>query len=72
MTSTNDLPDRLGRYGQFGGRYVPEVLMPAINELEESYSQVQIDYKFKAELSKLLINFVNCNHSLRFSPRLII
>ena len=70
MTSTNDLPDRLGRYGQFGGRYVPEVLMPAINELEESYRQVQSDDKFQTELSQLLINFVGRPTELYFASNL--
>ena len=48
MTLSNDLPDEAGRYGQFGGRYVPETLMPAINELEESYRKVQADDYFQA------------------------
>ena len=70
MTSTNDLPDQSGRYGRFGGRYVPETLMPAINELEESYRQVQTDDKFQAELSELLINFVGRPTELYFAPNL--
>ena len=70
MTSTYDLPDQSGRYGRFGGRYVPETLMPAINELEESYRQVQTDDKFQAELSELLINFVGRPTELYFAPNL--
>ena len=70
MTLINELPDQSGRYGQFGGRYVPEVLMPAINELEESYRQVQSDNKFQTELSQLLINFVGRPTELYFASNL--
>ena len=70
MTLINELPDQSGRYGQFGGRYVPEVLMPAINELEESYRQVQSDNKFQTELSQLLINFVGRPTELYFASYL--
>ena len=70
MTLPNDLPDEAGRYGQFGGRYVPETLMPAINELEESYRKVQADEEFQAELSNLLVNFVGRPTELYFAPNL--
>tara|TARA_B100000929_G_scaffold261579_1_gene226451 strand:+ start:3413 stop:4615 length:1203 start_codon:yes stop_codon:yes gene_type:complete len=70
MTLINELPDQSGRYGQFGGRYVPEVLMPAISELEESYRQVQSDNKFQTELSQLLINFVGRPTELYFASNL--
>ena len=70
MTLINELPDQSGRYGRFGGRYVPEVLMPAISELEESYRQVQSDNKFQTELSQLLINFVGRPTELYFASNL--
>ena len=70
MTLPNDLPDEAGRYGRFGGRYVPETLMPAINELEESYRKVQADEEFQAELSNLLVNFVGRPTELYFAPNL--
>lgn len=45
---------REGRFGEFGGRYVPETLVPAIEELEESYSRYRDEPEFKDELSRYL------------------
>ena len=70
MTLSSDLPDQSGRFGRFGGRYVPETLMPAINELEESYAKVQLDDEFQVELSELLRNFVGRPTELYFAPNL--
>lgn len=39
-----------GRFGEFGGRYIPETLVPAIEELEENYLKIKSDRKFKKEL----------------------
>ncbi|MHA1699486.1 MAG: pyridoxal-phosphate dependent enzyme, partial [Promethearchaeota archaeon] len=46
-------PDKDGRFGRFGGRYVPETLMPAINELEDQYMQYRDDAAFKSELEEI-------------------
>lgn len=46
-----------GRFGQFGGQYVPETLMNAINELEEAYNKYKDDEQFNAELTDLLNNY---------------
>lgn len=43
-----------GRYGQFGGYYIPEVLMPALEEMEEAFERYHRDEKFCAELQQLL------------------
>ncbi|TRO45025.1 tryptophan synthase subunit beta, partial [Candidatus Bathyarchaeota archaeon] len=40
-----------GKFGQYGGRFVPEVLMAAITDLEEAYGQAKDDSKFKTELA---------------------
>ena len=40
-------PDQQGRFGQFGGKYVPETLISALHELEEAYDQAQRDNEFK-------------------------
>ena len=40
-------PDEKGRFGQFGGKYVPETLISALYELEEAYAEAQRDPKFK-------------------------
>ena len=56
MRTRNDtgLPDENGRFGEFGGRFVPETLMHAIEELEEAYRAAQADEGFQSELARLL------------------
>jgi tryptophan synthase beta chain len=51
-------PDENGRYGAYGGRYVPETLMGPLQELEEAYNQAVRDPVFHAELNELLRNYV--------------
>ncbi|MYB41254.1 MAG: tryptophan synthase subunit beta [Chloroflexi bacterium] len=61
MTTTADrsaLPDERGYFGGFGGRYVPETLMPALAELEEAYRAAREDAAFGEELDRLLREFV--------------
>jgi tryptophan synthase beta subunit len=53
-----NLPDELGRYGEFGGRYAPETLMTALQELERAYDEARNDPSFDEELSSLLRDFV--------------
>ena len=50
-------PDESGRYGAYGGRFVPETLMGPLQELEEAYSQAVRDQTFQAELNDLLRNY---------------
>ena len=45
-------PDAEGRFGAFGGKYVPETLMPALAELDEAYQQVVKDPEFQARVHK--------------------
>ena len=52
------LPDERGYFGAFGGRYVPETLMPALSELEEAYAAAREDEAFREELERLLRDFV--------------
>lgn len=52
------LPDRGGHFGEFGGRWVSETLMPALLELEESYAKIRRDPEFKKELRGLLSEYV--------------
>ena len=47
-------PDARGHFGQFGGRYVAETLMPALLELEEGYKKCQADPSFHAEFDSYL------------------
>lgn len=63
-------PDTLGRFGQFGGKYVPETLMPALFELEDAYHRYQADPDFKAELDGLLADYVGRPSPLYFAERL--
>src|SRR6516162_1734290 len=52
------LPDRHGRFGQFGGRYVAETLMPALRDLEIAYQKARRDPKFRSELRLLAGEYV--------------
>ena len=59
--SAANLPANLedtDRFGPFGGRYVPETLVPALDELEAAYATAQRDPAFRAELSALLTDYV--------------
>ena len=47
------VPDARGRFGTYGGRYVPEVLIPALDELAEAWSTLRTDPGFVAELGTL-------------------
>ena len=55
--SSKQMPDDAGRFGPFGGKYVPETLMAALEELEIAYAQAQKDSEFQAELDGLLKNY---------------
>lgn len=59
-----------GKYGKYGGRFVPEILMEAINELEEAYKQAQKDPLFKKELDYYLSEFVGRPTPLYFAQNL--
>ena len=63
-------PDLRGHFGQFGGRYVAETLMPALLELEESYNECQADPSFRAEYEAYLKNYVGRPSPLYFARRL--
>ena len=58
MTTTTSLPDARGRFGTYGGRYVPEVLIPALDELAETWSTFREDPGFRSELDGLSMDFV--------------
>ena len=63
-------PDPRGHFGQFGGRYVAETLMPALLELEKSYNECQADLSFRAEFEAYLKNYVGRPSPLYFARRL--
>ncbi|CBN55150.1 MULTISPECIES: tryptophan synthase subunit beta [Kamptonema] len=63
-------PDSLGRFGKFGGKYVPETLMPALFELEAAFEQYRNDPDFQQELQQLLKDYVGRPSPLYFAERL--
>jgi tryptophan synthase beta chain len=63
-------PDERGHFGQFGGRYVAETLMPLILDLETEYRQAKADPAFQAEFDDLLEHYVGRPSPLYFAPRL--
>ncbi|SYX84665.1 tryptophan synthase subunit beta [Paenibacillus alvei] len=69
-TATTVLPDKKGRFGPFGGRFVPETLMSALLELEEAYRTHVKDPEFQAELIKLLTQYSGRPTSLYYAERL--
>ena len=73
MTLSNSLrtqPDERGHFGQFGGRYVAETLMPLILELERAYRAAKADPAFQAEFDDLLEHYVGRPSPLYFAERL--
>jgi tryptophan synthase beta chain len=63
-------PDALGRFGDFGGRYVPETLVYALDQLAEEYAKARVDAAFQAELDELLQHFVGRPSPLYHAKRL--
>lgn len=65
-----EVPDVNGRFGKFGGRYVPETLMNALLELEEAYAHYSKDPDFQAEVRELLYKYSGRPTSLYYAKRL--
>ena len=59
-----------GRFGEFGGKYIPETLAPAIEELEKNYLKIKKDKNFKKELGKLLIDYAGRPTPIYFAKNL--
>ncbi len=68
--SFRNQPDERGHFGQFGGRYVAETLMPLILDLETEYRKAKADPAFQAEFDDLLEHYVGRPSPLYFAPRL--
>lgn len=68
--ATAQVPDAKGRFGTFGGRYVPETLTRALEELTVEYEKARRDPSFQAELDDLLHNYVGRPSPLYFAKRL--
>lgn len=70
MTEQAMYPDSSGRYGRFGGRYVPETLMSALHQLEADYVRLSGDKGFQAELSYYLKQYAGRPTPLFYADRL--
>ena len=73
-TDISDLPDTRGYFGEFGGRFVPETIMPALDELEQAYADAMADPNFHQELSRLQRTYTGrptpISHARRLSDAL--
>ncbi len=67
---TYEFPDARGYYGRYGGRYVPETLMPALFELDRIYREAKADPRFRAEFLSTLRAYAGRPTSLTFADRL--
>ena len=70
MATLETTPSRPGRFGIYGGRYVPETLVAALSELEHEYEKAKNDPAFQAELDYLLREYAGRETPLYFCKRL--
>lgn len=62
--------EKKGRFGEFGGQYIPETLMRAVQELEQAYEHYKNDTQFKAELDELLKNYAGRPSLLYYAEKM--
>ena len=62
--------EKKGRFGQFGGQYVPETLMPVLKEVEEAYLAAQKDPEFQAELNRLYSEYAGRPSRLYYAEKM--
>src|SRR5213079_491184 len=70
LTASGLLPDAAGHFGRYGGRFMPEALVPALDELDAAYRHAQADEAFQAEFTRLLRDYANCPSPLYRADRL--
>ncbi len=70
MQATTNVPDQQGRFGKFGGRFVPETLMFALDQLTEAYEKAIADPAFHQQLEHLYRHYVGRPSPLYFAERL--
>ncbi|ASN07224.1 tryptophan synthase subunit beta [Virgibacillus necropolis] len=68
--ATYSMPDKTGRYGSFGGRFVPELLMPALIELEKAYEDAMQDPSFIEEVNYYLKDYVGRETPIYYAENL--
>lgn len=69
-TNSANVPDERGYYGDFGGRFVPETIIPALDELEAEYQKVMADPAFQAELAHLQATYTGRPTPISYAKRL--
>ena len=73
-TTATERPDARGRFGVYGGRYAPEVLIPALEELSDAWARLRDDPAFRGDLERLARDFVGrptpITHAARLSEEL--
>ena len=65
-----NLPDSTGHFQKFGGKYVPETLIPALIDFEKNYEKAKFDSSFQKQLKNLLTVFVGRETPLYFAERI--
>ncbi len=70
MIGESKMPDSRGRYGRFGGRFVPETLVPALDELEAAFTEARDDPDFQAELGRYLADYAGRPTPLYYAANL--
>ncbi len=70
MTDSSTLPDERGKFGPYGGQFVPETLMPALEELTRAYDAARADRAFAAQLQGLFQHYVGRPSPLTHARRL--
>ena len=61
---------KIGRYGEYGGQYVPETVMNAVHEVEDAYNKYKNDPEFKAELADLYVNYAGRPSLLYYAEKM--
>ncbi|HEX2621417.1 MAG TPA: pyridoxal-phosphate dependent enzyme, partial [Phototrophicaceae bacterium] len=69
-TGVTNVPDEHGYYGEYGGRFVPETLMPAIDELTAAYHEAMADSNFQRELAYLQTTYTGRPTPVSYAKRL--
>ena len=67
---TKKFPDQEGRFGEYGGKFVPETLMPALDDLEKNFRSAIKDKTFNNELNHLLNTYVGRPTPLTYAENL--
>jgi tryptophan synthase beta chain len=70
QNTTYSLPDQRGYFGEFGGSFVPEILVPALEELNKAFEEARLDPAFQAQYHGLLQDYVGRPTALTFAERL--